>query len=384
MPVETRQILKLWRAASAAGEECALATVVRVEGSSYRKPGARMLITRAGRRAGTVSGGCLEAEVARKIWWLARSGPHVQDYTTSFDEDTLPSYGLGCNGTVTLLLERASGAADVFAALGGSIEERRSSAIATVIGTDHPDVPLGARLVVADSLANQPTGIDARRSPEDLRRQLLDFAQETLRTKESSASAVLFQGRELNVFSEYIAPPPALFVFGAGDDAQPVVHLAHSMGWDVAVADGRSNLATTARFPWADRIAVLDVAVPDVEDPLRNLRIGPDDAAVILTHSYKQDVAILRSLLPRHLAYLGVLGPRRRTERIVDEVATSIGLDAEQAMRRIKSPVGLDLGAGSPQVIALSMIAEIQAVLGRRTAAPLHLAGARRPVVVHG
>ena len=109
MPAETRKLLKLWSEARASREECALATVVRVAGSSYRKPGARMLITSGGQRAGTVSGGCLEGEVSRKIWWLTSEGAAVRDYATSYDDDSHPSYGLGCDGVVTLLLEHASG-----------------------------------------------------------------------------------------------------------------------------------------------------------------------------------------------------------------------------------------------------------------------------------
>ncbi len=117
MPAETRKLVKLWSDARLRGEECALATVVRVAGSSYRKPGARMLLTRSGQRVGTVSGGCLEGEVSRKIWWLTEQGPTVQDYSTSYDDDSQQSYGLGCDGVVTLLLERAAQANQVFEAL---------------------------------------------------------------------------------------------------------------------------------------------------------------------------------------------------------------------------------------------------------------------------
>src|ERR1700734_4562416 len=103
---ELRQIVALWREAKARQEEVCLATVVRVEGSSYRKPGARMLLTRGGQRAGTISGGCLEAEVAKKAWWLTEQGPSLQRYSSFFDEDGDMPYGLGCGGTVIVLLER--------------------------------------------------------------------------------------------------------------------------------------------------------------------------------------------------------------------------------------------------------------------------------------
>jgi xanthine/CO dehydrogenase XdhC/CoxF family maturation factor len=371
MPAETRQLLQLWSSAHARGLESALATVVRIDGSSYRKPGARMLITRDGQRAGTVSGGCLEAEVTRKIWWLTERGPCVNNYTTSFDEDSHPSYGLGCNGSVTLLLERAEQAEDVHQTLRASIEDREPGAIVTIIATTHPDAPLGSRLVLSSRSETA-----AAKLPPRFDQLLLQLAKETLLLRESRAITTTIERSSIELFAEYVAPPPALFVFGAGDDAQPVVHLAHSMGWQVTVADGRAHLATPARFPAAHRVAILNL-----DQPLANLSIGPDDAAVVLTHSYQQDLAILRALLPRNLAYLGVLGPRRRTAKIIDEVTAGASLNAERAMRSIKSPVGLDLGVGSPQVIALSIIAEIQAVLSRRSASPLHLVGAAQPAI---
>jgi xanthine/CO dehydrogenase XdhC/CoxF family maturation factor len=335
-----------------------------------------MLITRGGLRTGTVSGGCLEGDVGKKIWWLTEHGPAVRDYATSYDDDSRPSYGLGCDGVVTLFLERTSQADSVFEALRKSVDERIPSAIVTVIGTDgtlHPgEVPPGFRLAVAeDALRGRPIG-----PQNDLEQQLSPIGVKTLHTRQTGLASVLFRGVTLDLFTEYIAPPPALFVFGAGDDAQPVVHLAHSMGWEVTVADGRSNLATPARFPLAHRVTLL---APDSN--LRGLSIRPGDAAVVLTHSYVQDLSILCALLPLGLGYLGVLGPRRRTERIIDEVAPSIGLDPAMALDSLRSPVGLDLGAGSPDVIALSIVAEIQAVLTSRTAAPLNLANAMTPAI---
>lgn len=364
MPAETRKLLKIWSTARASGEECALATVVRVAGSSYRKPGARMLITRNGQRTGTVSGGCLEGEVTRKIWWLTEDGPTVQDYATSYDDDSVQSYGLGCDGVVTLLLERTSHAADIFEALRLSVEDRVPSAIVTIIGTNSLDFPLGARFVLPANAAS----IFPTLATSDLQKRLLPIAVETLNTRESCGVSISLAVGSVDLFAEYVAPPPALFVFGAGDDARPVVHLAHSMGWEISVFDGRSNLATPARFPLAHR-----VSVTSPNEDWEDLGIQAGDAAVVLTHSYVQDVAILRALLPMRFGYLGVLGPRRRTERIVEEVAPSIGMAPDRALDSLKSPVGLDLGAGSPDVIALSIIAEIQAVLSKRSAAPLNL-----------
>jgi xanthine dehydrogenase accessory factor len=373
MPAEMRKLLKLWSEARSRGEECALATVVRVAGSSYRKPGARMLLTRGGQRVGTVSGGCLEGEVSRRIWWLTEQGPVVRDYNTSYDDDSQQSYGLGCDGVVTLLLERTSRADGIFEALRKAVEDRVASAIVTVVGTDGK-TSLGKRLAIAEyaPLSNSNGPLD------DLNQLLSPIARETLRARQTRSISPYFQASHVELFAEYLAPPPALFVFGAGDDAQPVVHLAHSMGWQITVSDGRSNLATKARFPLAHRVAVLTPG-----DDLRSLCIRPEDAAVVLTHSYVQDVSILRALLPLHLGYLGILGPRRRTERIIDEIAPTIGVDPVTALESLRSPVGLDLGAGSPDVIALSIVAEMQAALTQRSAAPLN-ASSSMASAIHG
>jgi len=372
MAVEVRRLLEL-RNGLQSGEEAAMATVVRVAGSSYRKPGARMMITRGGLRVGTVSGGCLEGEVGRKIWWLTEQGPAVLDYSTSYDDDSHPSYGLGCDGVVTLLLERISPADPLFDSLRQAIEDRTPSAIVTVIGTNSTKAPLGARLILDGGTAPA----HPHKLPADLKRQMTSVALGVLQARQTTLVTLAIEGGEVELFAEYLAPPPALFIFGAGDDAQPVVHLAHTMGWDVTVADGRSNLAAHVRFPTARRVVVLNL-----DDPLSGLDLRGADAAVVLTHSYVQDVAILRAILPLELLYLGVLGPRRRTERILGEVAPSLGCDPEQAMRRLRSPVGLDLGSGFPEVIALSIVSEIQAVLTQRSATPLHFT-ALRPASIH-
>ena len=169
----------------------------------------------------------------------------------------------------------------------------------------------------------------------------------------------------------YVAPPTALFVFGAGDDAQPLVEFAYVLGWDATVVDGRSHLATKERFPLASQVLALR--------SFDELALTEHSAAVILTHSYEQDRAALQALLPRELAYLGTLGPRRRTERLLEEVAPGIGRTVEDCFLRLHSPVGLDIGARNPASIALAIVAEIHAEVERyrvkipRYASPSHV-----------
>ncbi len=330
---ELRRILDLWKRARAAGEEVCVATVAAVEGSSYRRPGARMVLTTSGQRAGTISGGCLEAEVAKKAWWLTERGACVQRYSSFFDDDGDMPYGLGCGGAILVLLERGEPAKQALEALRRSVEERTAQAVVANLG----QTP-GTEVIVSE--AGRETW--SRGAGESARM----LAQRSL-----GAEASQWEGE---LFAEYIAPPPALFVFGAGDDAQPLAQLASDLDWHVTVADGRSQLARAERFPQA--------VVKAPADTLREMSVR--DAAVVMTHSYEQDREILRELLQRELRYLGVLGPRRRTEHLIRAIAAELGLGAEECMARLHAPVGLDLGAHAPGAIALSIAAELQAVFG--------------------
>lgn len=335
--VELRQILELVMRARAAGEEICLATVVAVEGSSYRRPGARMLITSGGQRAGTISGGCLEAEVIKKAWWLTAQGPSIQRYSSFFDDDGDMPYGLGCGGAIVVLLERGAAVERVLEALERSIHERATSVIVSSLDPAHP----GTELIVneaGDTLCLREPNAEAQ-------------------TLARAALASHTSQHHGHFFVEVVEPPPALFVFGAGDDTQPLVAFASQLGWHIVVADGRANLARPERFPQAARVGSLREVL---DAP------GPRDAAVVMTHSYEQDREILRALLPRPLRYLGILGPRRRTQHLVDALAPERGLPPEACMERLHTPVGLNLGAHSPATIALSIAAELQAVFADR------------------
>jgi len=344
---ELKNILELWKSAGAAGDDVCLATVIGVEGSAYRRPGARMLLTSAGRRAGTVSGGCLEAEIAKKAWWLTEQGPSVQRYSSFFDDDGDLPYGLGCGGTVVVLLERDEAAQQTLEALQRSAAERVPSVIVTVTDT----IMTGTALIL-DAAGK---AVFAREAGDET----LRIGREALAARSSRAAGRLCV--------EYVAPPPSLLIFGAGDDTRPLVEFADALGWYVTVADGRLQLARAERFPGAARVGGLETALASA---------GADDAAVVMTHSYEQDGKILQTLLGRELKYLGVLGPRKRTERLVEdmapELAAEFGLTVEAAMARLHTPVGLDLGGHSPTPIALSIAAELQAVFAGRTARPFH------------
>jgi len=354
------QLLPLWNALRAAQTEYVLATVVEVEGSGYRKPGARMLVAADGRRAGTISGGCLEAEVARKAFWHTEHGPVLRRYSTSSEDGEVP-FGMGCGGVVHLLLERSSTADVVLQRLAASFENREPLAIATALEGD---------LIVQRGFwpASPLIQFDPRISAN-----LNDLARQSFERQRSFSEPIEGEDRQITtVRAEWIAPRPGLFIFGAGDDAIPLAEHARLLGWYVAICDGRSHLATPVRFPLADDVHVLPAGdFPPL--PLRST-----DAAVVMTHSLQQDTRILGGLLKQDLTYVGVLGPRRRTQDMLLTLAGESGLppseqtfkldeQIETWLERLHAPMGLDLGGDTPSGIALAVIAEIQQTLHHAT-----------------
>lgn len=336
---ELRRIIALAKRAREAREEVCVATVVGVEGSAYRRPGARMVLTRSGHRAGTVSGGCLEGEIAKKAWWLTEKGPAIQRYSSFFDDDGDMPYGLGCGGTVIVLLERGEPAARTLEALRTSLEERRGSVVVADTGADTP----GTVLIMSDAgqIAWQRPGSE----------EAAKLADEVRGAKASRQVG--------NFYIQYLAPPPSLVVFGAGDDAKPLVNFMAELDWHVIVADGRSQLVRAERFPEAAAVVGLEAGLGEA---------ACADAAVIMTHSYEQDRQILGRLLEADLKYLGILGPRQRTERLGGEIVPGLSRTAVECLARLHSPVGLDLGGHTPAAIALSIAAELQAVVSGRGA----------------
>lgn len=350
---------------------CGLATVAAVEGSSYRRPGARLVLTRDGRRSGSISGGCLEEDMIlhlRQV--MAEGAPRTLVYDTTRENDLVWGVGLGCNGRITLLLEALSApppALEFAQAAGG--RRRVGSVLATVYAAEDAAL-LGTRLALA---ADGPSWEDGL--PAAWRAALAEAAGAALADERSAPRAFpRLEGRPC-VFFEYVPPPPRLAILGAGDDARPLARLARDFGWQVTVADPRPAFATPERFPEADEVLVLRP-----EEAAGRLACDRHTFAVIMTHHYVHDAPFLGALLPRDLAYLGLLGPRKRAERLLGELEAG-GLAVTPAMRaRLHAPVGLDLGGDTPEAVALSMLSEMQAVLHRRAAGPLR----DRPGPIHG
>jgi len=325
--MERRQIVRLWKQGSAS----VLVTLVRTEGSSYRRPGARLLLNHSGEYAGTISGGCLEAEVVRKAAWMVRDGARVERYSTMFDDTAEVPFGLGCGGVVDLLLERAD--TPECAALMQAMENALAATKAVIVTWLPGEGKTLRRAVLVDGA--------------------VVFASEALDDRKLQCAKELrlgqaYEGR----FVEELRAPQRLFVLGAGDDAKPLVHMSSLLGWSVIVADGRSQLAKAERFPAAERVVAR----------VSESGIKASDAVVVMTHSYEQDSEILTALLPIAPRYLGVLGARHRSSLLLSEAAARTGLSVAECCQRIYAPVGLDLGGDGPEAIALAVLAEAQAV----------------------
>lgn len=324
LPWDMKELQAIARALTTCATESVLATLVSVEGSSYRRPGARLLLFPDGKRVGSISGGCLEEDVIARAVRVRETGtPEVVVYDTTSENDLVWGVGLGCHGVVRVLLEKLPPLPRWAAALDENFRARRHTPL-DVVHQGSPST-LGTRLATGDESADDPS-----------------------------------------VFLDVVAPPTALAIFGAGDDAQPLVRLAKEMGWHVTIADPRPAFATSARFSDADAV----VAGP-ADRLVARVAPGADALAVVMTHHYVHDVPLLHDLLSVPLAYLGLLGPRKRAEKILSDLAAKGMVVDDTIRRRLHAPVGLDIGAENPDEVALAILAEMQATLRGRDARPL-------------
>jgi xanthine dehydrogenase accessory factor len=340
------------------GEPAAVATLVRAKGSSYRKPGARMIFRPGGPQTGSISAGCMETDVKERVAEvLAEGRPALIAFDMGSDLDLIWGTGMGCMGKAEVLLERVGpGEAPPWMALcEGMLHQRRTGVMATVFAARG-----GAPANVGDRFIREG-GLDLLPVPPSLAGPLSEAMDGGGR-----ACTLRLAAWELDLLVEPLLPPLALWVFGAGENARPLLRIAKELGWYLGLADHRSALATPERFPEADRIVVGHP--PEV---LQNLPFDARTAALVVSHVFEADKAALAALLKAPVGYLGLQGNRKRSERILREIALEEGPPTAAAQAALHYPAGLDLGAEAPEGIALSMLSEIQAVLSGRTGSSL-------------
>jgi len=336
------------------GQRMALATIVAVRGSTYRRPGARLLVPETGAPIGNISGGCLEndvADVARVV--MEEGQARMVSFDLTADDEAVWGWGLGCNGAIDLFVEPAEKAAETAGVLRMALEEQQPIAMITVLDSGLPGVEWGSRLLVRpDGSTESSLGdavVDAAAG---------EAAAELLEAERSEIRVLPRHDGEVRVFVEVLEPPLRLVVLGAGHDAIPLVSVAATLGWQPIVVDDRPLFLTPERFPAAEGFVPLER--PD--EVAEKAPIDKRTFVVVMTHNFLRDKDYLRSLLMTDARYIAMLGPGARTKRLLDELEQEGVVVGEDDLARIHGPAGLDLGAEGPEEIASAITAEILAV----------------------
>jgi len=355
---EINDIIKAYREANAGGKKTALATVVKVEGSSYRQPGARMLVTEDGILTGAISGGCLEGDALRKaLLAIYQKQNKLVTYDTSDDSVQEFSVQLGCNGIVHILFEYIDDGDrnNPIKLLEKSFQSRNETVILTQFS-----LAKNAEQKGTVSVYKQADEIDFENN------ELYQSLNEVFQNRTSVIKDFVFDSGEQSVLLQYIPSPVSLLVVGAGNDVKPVVEIADILGWEVTVADGRITHATPKRFPRAK-----NVIVSKAEELLSKFEVDDRTYVLLMTHNYQYDLEVLKSVLKSESPYIGTLGPKTKLLRMISDLNDKGITLTEQDLSRIYGPIGLDIGAETSEEIALSAISEIKAVMEGRNGTSL-------------
>ncbi len=364
---EIKDIILAYGEAQQRGQQSALATVVHLDGSSYRRPGARMLVTEEGRMTGAISGGCLEGDALHKaLLVMNQQRARLVTYDTGDEDDITLGVQLGCNGIIRILIEpiipeKPFNPVELLKKINA---KRQQAVLVTLFDADSMsrDQP-GTRLL----LEEDGSSVGELDDPL-LKTTLLEDAGNAMRIRQSLFKKYKTTSQSISAFIEYIPPAISLVIVGAGNDAQPVLGIADILGWEASVVDGRATHATAERFASA-----CQVLVSRPEKVLERIPIDEQTVFVLMTHNYNYDLAMLRALLQTNAPYIGVLGPRNKLDLMLDEIQSGgIKLNREQ-LNRIYGPVGLDIGAETAGEIAVSVIAEIKGVLMGKSGQSLRL-----------
>ncbi|MGH2699227.1 MAG: XdhC family protein, partial [Actinomycetota bacterium] len=356
---ETVEVLAAVADLEERGRPMALATIVSVTGSTYRRPGARLLVPDEGDAIGNLSGGCLEGQVTEIGRDVMKSGEsRLEFYDLTADDEVVWGWGLGCNGAIEVFIEPVANAVESAAVLREALEQERSLATVTVLSSSIAGVNQGARIVMyPNEGATGSLGDDAltKAAAGEAARALDDGTTDALRLQTGAGKA--------RVFIEVLRPPLRLVVCGAGHDAIPLVRAGAQLGWRVEVVDDRASFLDSDRFEGAHSFVECQ---PD--EVAERAAIDERSYVVVMSHNYLRDRDYLRSLLPSRAAYVGMLGPGARLQRLLGDLEGEGFKPTREQLQRTYGPAGLDLGGEGPEEIAAAIVAEILAVSGGRDA----------------
>ena len=333
------------------GKALVLATVYETEGSTYSKAGAQMLITGDGDFQGMLSGGCLEGDLAERARAVLESGtPQSVTYDLGQNDEELWGLGVGCDGLMRIFLQPITpdNRYEPFSTMCNAYDGLTDQVAATVLESGIDELAEGAALVTVDG------DVAFSNINEKFAQQIQAEAGAALLQRQARTSTITTDGSEVNILFSILRPPPRILVLGAGLDAEPVVRLASELGWRVTVQDHRPAYIESGDFAAAEQVHCVPVS-----EVTQAISLHQFAAAIVMSHHLASDRQYLRQLAATDNEYIGLLGPRDRRRRLLEE----LGEDAERLLPRLHGPAGLDIGGHGPAAIALSIIAEIHRVL---------------------
>jgi xanthine/CO dehydrogenase XdhC/CoxF family maturation factor len=364
-------LLPLFDRERAANRALALAVVVHTAGSTYRKPGALMLIAHDGSYAGLLSGGCLETDLREHARAVIETGaPRTVTYDMGGTDDALWGLGVGCEGAMRILLMRVGPQSDwqPIEHLSRALARHVPASAAVVAESEVDRYPVGT-VILPGGAALRPTAAVAEHSPDPERSSSLAIEVQELLDRAVATGKALWLNHatpSLRIFAVSLALPPRLLILGAGPDAQPVADFATRMDWKVTVYDHRPAYTQPAHFPGAER-----VVLGRAEEVAQHLKLAVYDAAVVMSHHLTSDLEYLRALASSPVEYVGLLGPAIRREKLLGDLSAP---EAEALRGKLRAPVGLAIGGRSPESIALSIVSEVHAYLNGRKGGPFSAA----------
>ncbi|QSA99510.1 XdhC family protein [Methylomonas sp. EFPC1] len=359
-------LLEAYRQLQRDRQDSVLATIIETFGSTYQKAGARMLITQAGELVGLLGGGCFERDLVEQAAAVFATGAaKTVFYDMRSGEDAIWGLGLGCNGAVRVLLQLLKAEQD-FSPLSQLVEAAEAQAhgvLVTVFESAHADFPSGRSQFLPAAIVGEQPILPSAPFP---------FATAALQTALQQKPRIEthpLDGQDIKVFYDPVQPPWQLLIFGVGADAIPLVNYAKSLGWRVTLVDHRPAHIKPERFPLADQLLHL---MPD--QVASQLDLNRFNAIMLMTHNVEYDQRYLQAIVHCRVPFIGLLGPAHRKQRLLQSLGDNAALIAE----RVFGPVGLDIGAQTPEEIALSIVAGIQAQLNGRSGLQL----GKEPVAV--
>ncbi len=362
---EISEIVNAYEIARKNGKRLALATLVHLNGSSYRRLGARMIVDESGQLTGAISGGCLEGDALRKaVFCIHQQQPKPVIYDTSDEEDATIGVQLGCSGIIQVLFEpiKEDDLLNPIELLKLTVKHRQNAVLVTLYSTQGNNGMLAGTSILQEESGRLINNTLFEKIPEKLTQDI----KETLKLKKSAFKDYTYQDIDFKAFISFIDPPISLIIVGAGNDAIPLQRIAETLGWNITIVDGRQTYAKVERFS-----ASCQLVVSKPEKVLDQLYIDEKTVFVLMTHNYNYDYAILKALLEKKVSYIGALGPKKKLDNMIKDLQKEGIFLSDEQEKTIYGPVGLEIGAETPAEIALSISAEILSVLNHKNGGSL-------------